>query len=74
MPAQPHSRRLPDPATEPTLTIARAAAIAGVSIRHVYVLAQSGELPSTRIGKRIVIPTARFLAYLGLADAPGAVK
>jgi excisionase family DNA binding protein len=66
------SRVLPDPVAEPTITVARAAAIIGVSRRHAYVAIEQGEIPSIRVGQRIVIPTARFLAKYGLTDSPAA--
>lgn len=63
------SRTLPDPSTEPTLKAPRAAAILGVSERHVYAAIERGEIPSVRLGKRIIIPTAEFLAKYRLVPS-----
>lgn len=63
------ARALPDPATEPTIDVPRAAAIVGISRRHAYAAVERGELPSIRIGGRIVIPTARFLREIGLTES-----
>lgn len=63
------NRTLPDPAAEPTITVPRAGNIAGISRRAAYAAAERGEIPVIRIGGRIVVPTAKFLALLGLAEA-----
>lgn len=62
-------RSLPDPDREPTLRVERAAAILHISRRSAYYAVTRGEIPSIRIGKRIVVPTARFLAAYGLNDS-----
>lgn len=61
-------RQLPDPDTEPTISVDRAAVIIGISRRCAYAAVEHGELPAVRIGKRIVIPTAKFLRQIGLND------
>lgn len=66
------SRALPDPVAEPTITVPRAAAIIGISRRHAYTAVERNEIPSIRVGERIVVPTARFLAKYGLIDSPAA--
>jgi excisionase family DNA binding protein len=38
------------------LTAAEAAAALGVSTRHIYRMAELGELPHRRLGKRVLIP------------------
>lgn len=65
---QTTSRALPDPIAEPTIGARRAAAILGISVRHMYAAIERGEIPSIRVGQRIVIPTGRFLAKCRLAD------
>lgn len=60
------SRTLPNPAVEPTISVRRAAAVLGISIRHAYVSVEREEMPSIRVGQRIVVPTARFLTQYGL--------
>lgn len=71
----PVPRDLPDPQTEPTLSIERAAAILGISRRSGYELAEAGDLPTIAVGKRRrQVPTWRFLAKFDLvAEQPPAV-
>lgn len=63
---------LPDPATEPTVSMARAAEILGISVRHTYVLAERGELPVIRLGRSYRVPTQRFLTKYGFSGPPTA--
>jgi excisionase family DNA binding protein len=58
---------VPDPALEPTISVARAAEVLGVNIRTIYYAVERGEMPAIRVGKAIRIPTARFLAAYELA-------
>lgn len=53
---------IPDPTSTPTIGVPDAAKILGVSVRHAYAAVEAGEIPAIRVGKRIRIPTARFLA------------
>jgi excisionase family DNA binding protein len=62
------SRNLPNPADEPTIDAKRAAAVLGVCVRTVYIAVERGEMPGIRVGKRVKIPTAKFLERYGLAD------
>ncbi|MFI6331899.1 helix-turn-helix domain-containing protein [Micromonospora chersina] len=55
-------RRIPDAAAEPTISVKRAADVLGISTRSAHAAAERGELPSIRVGRRVVVPTARFLA------------
>ncbi len=59
---------VPDPTTEPTITVARLASLLGVSRGTVYEAVRAGTVPSLRIGRRIVVPTARILSLLGLIN------
>jgi excisionase family DNA binding protein len=61
------NRALPDPDEEPTVTAGRWAAILGVSTRAVLYAVERGEIPAVRVGRRVVILTARALAQSGLA-------
>jgi excisionase family DNA binding protein len=63
------ARTIPNPADEPTITIERAAAILGISLRAGYNAVERGDIPSIRIGRRIVVPTCRFLAVYSLAGS-----
>ncbi len=57
---------LPDPRTEPTLSVERAGEILNLSRTSAYAGVRSGEIPSIKVGKRILVPTARLLDMLGL--------
>lgn len=65
-------RRMPDPAAEPTITVRRAAAIAGVAVRTAYDAVDRGEWPALRVGRAVRIPTARWLRAVGLTDEEAA--
>lgn len=65
-------RTLPDPGQEPTITVERGAAILTLSTRSAYNAVDRGEIPSIRVGRRVVIPTKRFLEKFGLLDETAA--
>lgn len=54
----------------PTLTVEQAANLLGISRHAGYQAARTGELPALRIGRRLIVPTARLLALLGIEQAP----
>ncbi len=62
-------RSIPDPKVDPTLPVPRAAHILGISPRQAYRLVLSGDIPSIPVGKRTVVPTAKFLDKFGLSPA-----
>lgn len=47
-----------------TVTLAQAAAILGVDPRTVSGAVRAGDIPAVRVGRRVLIPKHRFLAYL----------
>ena len=47
-----------------TLSVEDAAKVLGISRWSAYELCRRGELPSLRLGRRIVIPTNRLAAYI----------
>jgi len=49
-----------------TLSVPEAAELLGVSRGVAYEAARSGELPTVRLGRRLVVPRAKFEAMLGL--------
>jgi hypothetical protein len=61
--------RLPDPETQPWLSIPDAGAVFGLSRAASYQAAQRGEIPTIRLGKRLLVPTAKLRAMLGLGAA-----
>lgn len=68
------SRAVPDPVAEPTIRVDRAAAILGISTRAVYNAAKEGRIPAIRVGGRVVIPTNKFLTFVGLGSSDGGGK
>ncbi len=57
---------IPDPAQMPTLTVDAVAKLLHVSRASAYQAVHSGEIPSIRVGRRILVPTAALLALLGM--------
>ena len=58
---------IPDLATMPaTLTIPEAAELLGISRSAAYRAVTRGEIPTIRIGRRLLVPTAKLYAMLGL--------
>jgi excisionase family DNA binding protein len=51
-----------------TLSVEQAGEFLGISRSAAYRAVSSGELPSVRIGRRLLVPTAKLLALLGLDD------
>ena len=62
---------LPDPNETPTVTVEEACKHLNISRGSGYAAAATGELPTIRIGRRLLVPTARLLAMLGADTAPG---
>ena len=60
---------IPDPAIRPTMTIPEAGAAVGLSASAAYRAAERGELPTLRIGRRLVVLVAPLRRQLGL-DPP----
>lgn len=57
---------LPDPIIEPTLTVPVAGAFIKLGRAASYEAAKRGDIPTIRIGRRVLVPTAKFLDMLGL--------
>jgi excisionase family DNA binding protein len=53
------------PSPQLVLSVAEAAALLGISKDLVYDLVARGELPSLRLGRRIVVPRRALIAFLG---------
>ncbi len=62
--------RMSDPPETPslTITVTEAARYLGIGRNTAYEAIRRNEIPSIRIGRRIVIPRHRFLEWLGASD------
>ena len=60
------SRVVPDPNLEPTITLARAAAILGIGLTTIYDAAHRGELPVIKVSRSYRVLTGKFLEQYGL--------
>jgi excisionase family DNA binding protein len=56
-------------ALPPTISVEQAGELLGVSRRSAYRAAARGQIPTVRIGRRLLVPTQRLLDLLGL-DRP----
>ncbi len=54
----------------PTISVEEAGELLGISRRSAYRAAARGELPTLRLGRRLVVPTAKLLALLGVEHTP----
>lgn len=56
----------------PTITVEQAGNLLGISRRSAYRAAAAGQIPTLRLGRRLVVPTARLRRLLegGLTTAP----
>jgi excisionase family DNA binding protein len=60
--------QLPDPTSRPTVSVDDAAAILGVARVTAYEAVHAGQIPSIRVGRRILVPTAALRRLLGLDE------
>jgi excisionase family DNA binding protein len=63
---------VPTPDERPTLTVEEAGAALGIGRASAYSAARNGDLPTIRVGRRLLVPTAPFRAMLGLDAVGGA--
>ena len=61
-----NTQSLPDPFTTPTLTVPVAGSLIGLGRSASYEAAERGDIPTIRIGRRMLVPTAKLLDMLGL--------
>lgn len=61
---------VPNPETQPLLTITQAALVLGVSRATAYRAAQAGELPTITLSARMYVPTAALRKHLHLDEVP----
>ncbi|HZA78798.1 MAG: helix-turn-helix domain-containing protein [Thermoleophilaceae bacterium] len=52
-----------------TMTVEEAGVALGISRSHAYELVRHGELPSLRLGRRVVVPIAALEALVEVASA-----
>jgi excisionase family DNA binding protein len=60
---------LPDPVERPTVPVEEAGKLLGISRGSAYDAVATGEIPSIKIGRRIVVPTAALLRLLAVDEA-----
>jgi excisionase family DNA binding protein len=68
-----HQVAPPDPRIQPTMTVEETALVYGISRASAYEGVRTGEIPSIRVGRRILVPTATVRRQLGLNDGGGPV-
>ncbi|MCC5954407.1 MAG: helix-turn-helix domain-containing protein [Acidimicrobiia bacterium] len=51
-----------------TLTVEEAAALLGLGRSAAYEAARRGQIPTRRLGRRVVVPVPALLAWLGAED------
>ena len=56
----------PDPHLQPTLSVPAAGRYLGLGRAQAYAAASRGDLPTLRVGRRILVPTALLARRLGL--------
>ncbi len=62
---------IPDMTAMPaTMTIPEAAELLGISRSAAYRAVTRGEIPTIRIGRRLLVPTAKLYAMLGWLPEP----
>ena len=66
------SALVPDPAVKPTMQVGDVAKAIGISRAAAYEGVKTGEIPSIRIGRRFLIPTAAVRRMLQLDSGPDA--
>ncbi len=57
---------VPDPTERATLTVPEVARILGLSRNAGYEAAARGDLPTIRLGRRLLVPTAALRRLLGI--------
>ncbi len=57
---------LPDPQVRPTMTVPEAGRLFGLERAASYNAARRGDFPTITVGRRLLVPTAKLRALLGL--------
>lgn len=63
---------VPNPTDQPTMTVEEAGNLLGISRSTAYEAVRSGDIPSIRLGRRLLVPTAAVRRML-LLDSAGTV-
>lgn len=61
-------RAILDPTERPTVTVPEAGRLLGLGKASAYAAAERGEIPTIRIGRRLLVPTAALRRLLQLDD------
>lgn len=67
-----HTDPIPDPREQPTTKVEAAGKALGLGRASSYAAAQRGELPTIRIGRRLLVPTAALRRMVGLDQGEAA--
>src|SRR5689334_2211745 len=60
--------KLPEPTERPTITVAEAGAVLGLSRSASYGAARAGAIPTLRFGRRLLVPTHQLRGMLGMPE------
>ena len=55
-----------------TLSVPAAGAILGLGVSAAYGAARRGEIPTLRLGRKLIVPTAKLLVLLGVGSPDNA--
>ncbi len=63
---------VPDPMQQPTITVTEAGRFLGLGKASAYEAVRRGDIPTIRIGRRLLVPTAALRRLLQLDGSPAA--
>lgn len=68
--SRPHGTTLEAISGRLTLTIEEAAALLGLGRSAAYEAARRGQIPTRRLGRRLIVPVPALLGWLGVPSDP----
>ena len=68
MAKSPAVKTIAEALTRPTISVPEAGQILGIGRNAAYDAAQIGDIPTIKIGGKILVPVAKLAALLGLQD------
>lgn len=68
MPPPSASVTIPNPYVRPTMTVEETARALSIGRTAAYEAVRRGELPTIRVGRRLLVPTARLRRLLGFDE------